>query len=163
MSTATGKISLKLKQKPESKPEKTYYVAEGTMSATFYKEYVRGAAAPAVAKRIKQYWKDHDDEDGESFIEYKVFAVENANDTLVTYTECWLLEYEVGYLPIFVMGINTSSCYAACRCDMDREIEEGDDVKTQYTLDEICELLTPPINKEKIKSSFDRLARGRCE
>jgi hypothetical protein len=159
---STPKISLKLKQKPEPKPEKTYYLAEGTMDAKFYKEYLRGAAAAAVVKRIKQYWKDLDDEDDEeSFLEYKVFAVENANDNVVEYTECWLLDYENGYLPIFVLGINTSSCYAARRCHMDIEIEDGSEIaKTQYTLDEICELLADSVNKEKFKSNFDLLARG---
>ena len=120
------------------------------MTSHFYKEYLEGHASESVATRIKQYWKDINDEEGEP-LEYKVFAVPNANDSNVEYTECWLLDFQTGYLPIFIKNINTSSCYAACRCGMDREIEECDDVKTDYTLEEICDILAPSVKKDSFK------------
>jgi hypothetical protein len=157
----SGKISLKLKQKPTAETEKTYYLAEGMMTSHFYKEYLEGHASEAIAKKVRKYWKDIDEEEGEP-LEYRVFAVPNANDSVVEYTECWLLDNEDGYLPIFIGGINTSSCYAACRCGMDREIEECDDVKTEYTLDEICECLVPSVKKDTFKGVvIDTLGCGR--
>ena len=143
--TATEKLRIVLKIVPE--PEKTYYVAEGTMDSHFFKEYLEEKCGKKVLQRIKKYWTTMDDEEEGEGLEYKVFGIENTDDKEWEYSECWLLDNEGGYVPIFVTGINTSSCYAAGRCGMDREIEEGDDVKTQYTLDEICEMLAPCVSK----------------
>jgi len=167
MSTATQpkKISLKLKSKPAPPPEKTYYLAEGMMDSEFYTTYLEDKCGKGFRERIRKYWKDIDEkeegQEGEP-LEYKVFALENANDNVVEYTECWLLDFQQGYLPIIVGGINTSSCYAACRCGMDREIEEQD-FKTQYTLEEICDILAPCVSKEGFLKAVTRLEKGETE
>ena len=162
MSTAPKKISLKLKQKPAPEPEKTYYVSFGMMDSEFFTNYLEDRCGKGFLQRIRKYWKDVDEEEGEG-LEYKVFALENANDNVVEYTECWLLDYENGYLPIIVGGINTSSCYAGRRLHMDREIEEDDDVKTQYTLEEICETLAPCVSKEGLRKAVTRLEKGETD
>ena len=155
--TPTKKISLKLKSKPAPPPEKTYYLAEGTLYSEFFTTYLEDKCSKGILGKIRKYWKDIDEEEGEG-LAYKVFALENANDNVVEYTECWLLEYETGYIPIIVTGINTSSCYAGRRLYMDREIEECDNVKTQYTLDEISEILAPCFSKGGFCEIVEKLA-----
>ena len=161
MSTQPKKISLKLKSKPAPPPEKTYYLAEGTLDSEFFTTYLEDKCGKGFLQRIRKYWKDVEEE-GEG-LAYKVFALENSNDNVVEYTECWLLEFQTGYIPIIVGGINTSSCYAARRLYMDREIEECDDVKTQYTLDEICDILAPSVSKEGFRKWVTRLEKGETE
>jgi hypothetical protein len=178
MSTPTApKISLKLKQKPEPKPEKTYYLAEGLMDSEFFKNYLEDRCGKGFLQRIRKYWKDLDDEEEGEGLEYKVFALENANDNVVEYTECWLLDYENGYIPIIVGGINTSSCYAGRRLHMDRDTadtsnwlpmerefrEVMEDYKTHYTLNEICEMLAPCVSKEGLRKAVTRLEKGETD
>lgn len=171
--TATGKLRIVLKKNPLTtmvvipptpKPEKTYYLAEGMMDSEFFNNYLEDHCGKGFLPRIRKYWKDIDEEEGES-LEYKVFALENANDNVVEYTECWLLDFQTGYIPIIVGGINTSSCYAGRRLHMDREIEQEEDdlLKTQYTLEEICEMLAPCVSKEGFRKAVTRLEKGETE
>ena len=117
------------------------------MDSHFFKEYLEEECSKGLLAKIRKYWTTMDDEEDDQGLEYKVFGIKNTNDRETEYTECWLLDNVDGFIPIFVTGINTSSCYAMVRSGMDREIEEDDDVKTQYTLDEICELLAPCVSK----------------
>ena len=172
MSTSTKKLRIVLKTNPLTtmivipppapKPEKTYYLAEGMMDSEFFKTYLEDKCAKGFLQRIRKYWKDVDEEEGEG-LEYRVFSIPNANDRVVEYTECWLLDFQQGYLPIIVGGINTSSCYAGRRLYMDRDIEEGDDFKTQYTLEEICDILAPCVSKEGLRKGITRLEKGETE
>jgi hypothetical protein len=139
------------------KPEKTYYHSEGLMDSYFFKNYLEEKCSKGILQRIKKYWTTMDDEEDDQGLEYKVFGIENTNDRETEYTEFWLLDNEGGYIPIFVTGINTSSCYAMVRSGMDREIEDGDDVKTQYTLDEICDLLIPQISKASVCGIIEKM------
>ena len=167
MSTSTKKLRIVLKTNPLTtmivipppapKPEKTYYLAEGMMDSEFFKTYLEDKCAKGFLQRIRKYWKDVDEEEGEG-LEYRVFSIPNANDRVVEYTECWLLDNEGGYVPIIVTGINTSSCYAARRCGMDREWEEGDDVQTQYTLDEIADLMIHQVSNPGFCEMIQNLA-----
>ena len=163
MSTQPKKISLKLKSKPAPPPEKTYYINEGTLDSEFFTTYLEDKCGKGFLQRIRKYWKDVDEEEGEG-LEYKIFALENANDNgVVEYTECWLLEYETGYIPIVVGLVNISSCYSTRRLYMDRVFGECDDVKTLYTLDEICDILAPCVSKEGFRKAITRLEKGETE
>lgn len=114
-----------------------YYMNNGSMDRHFFDEYLAENASKVVLQKINEYWTDEED-----FLEYKVFGLENPSDRKVLeYSECWILDYTDGYLPIVATGINTSSCYSMCRCGMDRELDD-DEEPERLTLDEICELMS---------------------
>ena len=141
--------------------EQTYHLADGMMSSNFFTEYLEVNMVGMGYEKLREYWSDMHDEDGEP-LEYKVFRVKNHRDSEVEYSECWLLECDDGYVPVFVLNINTSSGYSMCRCGMDRELEECDDVKTEYTLDEIAEMLVQcDVNKDRFKDTItETLGKG---
>jgi hypothetical protein len=142
--------------------EQTYHLADGMMSSNFFTEYLepKMVGMTKCYEKLSEYWSDMHDEDGEP-LEYKVFSVKSHNDSEVEYSECWLLECGDGYIPVFVLNINTSSCYSMCRCGMDRELEECDDVKTEYTLDEIAEMLVECVKKDIFKDTItETLGKG---
>lgn len=142
--------------------EQTYHLADGLMSSNFFTQYLeeKMAGMTKCYEKLSEYWSDMHDEDGEP-LEYKVFGVKNHSDSEVEYSECWLLECDVGYIPVFVLNINTSSGYSMCRCGMDRDLEECDDVKTEYTLDEIAEMLVECVKKDIFKDTItETLGKG---
>lgn len=139
--------------------EQTYYLADGMMSPDFFTEYLEGTMAGMTKcrEKLNEYWTPMDDE----YLEYKVFSVKNHSDSAVEYSECWLLDCADGYIPVFILNINTSSGYSMCRCGMDRELDECDDVKTEYTLDEIAEMLVECVNKDIFKKTItETLEKG---
>ena len=114
-----------------------YYMNSGSMDRHFFDEYLAENASKVMLQKINEYWTDEED-----FLEYKVFGLENPSDRKgLEYSECWMLDYTDGYLPIVVCGVNTSSCYSMCRCGMDRELDD-DEEPERLTLDEISELMS---------------------
>jgi hypothetical protein len=114
-----------------------YYLNEGCMERHFFDEYISENASDEIIAKIEEYWTDP-----EEFLEYKVFGLENPTDRKgLEYSECWLLDYKDGYLPVIHTGINSSSRYSMCRCGMDRELDD-DEEQERLTLDEICEMMS---------------------
>lgn len=114
-----------------------YYLNEGCMERHFFDEYISENASDAIIAKIEEYWTDP-----EEFLEYKVFGLENPTDRKgLEYSECWLLDYKDGYLPVVATGINSSSRYSMCRCGMDRDLDD-DEEPERLTLDEICEMMS---------------------
>jgi hypothetical protein len=154
---------LKISSVKTMQAEQTYHLADGMISSNFFTQYLepKMVGMTKCYEKLSQYWSDMHDEDGEP-LEYKVFRVKNITDSEVEYSECWLLECDVGYIPVFVLSINTSSGYSMCRCGMDRELEECDDVKTEYTLDEIAVMLVQcGVNKDGFKDTItETLGKG---
>jgi len=114
-----------------------YYLNEGCMERHFFDEYISENASDEIIAKIEEYWTDP-----EEFLEYRVFGLENPTDRKgLEYSECWLLDYKDGYLPVIHTGINSSSRYSMCRCGMDRELDD-DEEQERLTLDEICEMMS---------------------
>lgn len=131
----------------------TYYINSGCMERSFFDEYLKDNATRPVLQKIIDYWTDE-----EECLEYKVFGLDNPNDRKkLEYSECWLLDYKDGYLPLIVCGINTSSCYSMCRCSMDRELDD-DEEPEKLTLDEIGEMMSEGY-KGSTKTTIQKIER----
>ena len=121
----------KMKEEAETK---TYYVYEGLIEREFFDDYLVKDVSKQVLQKINKYWSDHDEP-----LEYKVFKF---NCTETNYSECWLLDYDGGYLPLLKYDIHINSCYDLSRMNMDRESDEEDEDDCQeLTLDEISEMM----------------------
>ncbi len=130
-----------------------YYIDTGCMNRNFFDEYLADKATKAVLQKIKEYWSDP-----EEFLEYYAFRLDNPTDRKgLEYSECWLLDYKDGYLPLIATGINTSSCYSMCRCGMDRELDE-DEEPQRLTLDEICEMMSDKY-KTTLKTTVENIEK----
>ena len=130
-----------------------YYIDTGCMNRNFFDEYLADNATKAVLQKIREYWSDP-----EEFLEYSAFRLENPTDRKgLEYSECWLLDYKDGYLPLIATGINTSSRYSMCRCGMDRELDEDEEPQT-LTLDEICELMSDKY-KTTLKTTVENIEK----
>jgi hypothetical protein len=142
-----GDAKSKSRRDTITKSTMAYYLSDGTMTNEKFKEYIQADC--------QTEWQQYFDLEKGSDIEYKVFRFLNKDDKECEFSECWLLDSSIGYLPVIKTRINTSSRYSLWRCGMHEEEsgDESEEKEKSWTLDEICDLLAP----YTIKSSFKKI------
>ena len=139
-----GDAKSKSRRDTIKKSTMAYYLSDGTMTNEGFKEYIQADC--------QTEWQQYFDLEEGSYIEYKVFRFLNKDDKEWEFSECWLLDSSIGYLPVIKTRINTSSQYSSWRCGMyEEESERSDESEKPRTLDEICDLLAPYTTKSSFK------------
>ncbi len=113
----------------------------GSMDKDFFDNYIKDH----IQKNL--HIKCNNILDNEGFIEYYSIGIDS--DRIACYSELWLLDINLDaglYLPVFIENINTSSCYALSRCNMD-----NDDDDNFKSIDEILNMC-PKSCREQINN-----------
>lgn len=130
--------------------EKKYYLASGIIGKSFYEDYIKEEVSKAIQAKFKALLKDEED-----FIEYYRVSIDNPNDRAMEFSCLWFFDInlEKGYMPVFISGVNTSSCLALEMCGMDRDEEDEED--EGLTLEELLEYA--PNGSKKSKEIIKKL------
>jgi len=133
-------LAYKLNELNYKKKEKKFYYKSRTIDLAFYNEYIEKRICKQSKKIINEMWKDLDDD--EKLIDIKTIYFRESND--LTYTELILLDTDLGYIPVIIENINTSSPYCLEKsnydydCNYDTDDEYNDEINNNMiTLDYI--------------------------
>ena len=129
--------------------EKKWYVSSGSISKDFYKNYISSNIQTQFKKKFNQIFKDNQDE-GDNFVDYYRISVDNKNDAGYQFSSLWFFDIDLkkGHLPVYLSGVNTSSCLAMEMSGMDSEWEED----KHFTLEEILDLCPCETSKGTIRN-----------
>jgi hypothetical protein len=135
---------------PVVEPENSlFYLSSGSISKTFYENYIKEEISKKTQKKFEDLLKDED----EDYIEYYRVGIDNPTDRDCEFSSLWFFDInlEKGYMPVFKSGVNTSSYMAMEMCGMDRE-DEDDITKS---LEELLEYA--PNGSEKSKELLKKV------
>jgi hypothetical protein len=132
--------------------EKKWYVNSGSISKDFYKNYISSNIQPQSKKKFNQIFKDNQDE-GDNFVDYYRISVNNKNDAGYEFSSLWFFDIDLkkGHLPVYLSGVNTSSCLAMEMCGMDNDWEE----EQHFTLEEILDLCPCETSRKTIRNLLE--------
>ena len=126
--------------------ENKWYLNSGCIGKDFYENYIKEKYNKTTQSKFEKLLQDGDD-----YIDYYRVGIENPNDNEWEFSQLWFFDInlDIGYMPLFISGINTSSCLAFELCGMDRD--EEDDEDNWKTMEEIMELAPNGGEKSKLK------------
>jgi hypothetical protein len=133
--------------------EKKWYVNSGSISKDFYKNYISSNIQTQSKKKFNQIFKDNEDE-GDNFVDYYRISVDNKNDAGNQFSSLWFFDIDLkkGHLPVYLSGVNTSSCLAMEMCGMDRDWEI---LEQNFTLEEILDLCPCETSRKTIRNLLE--------
>ena len=122
-----------------TKLKMSFYLNSGIIGKSFYESYIKHHLSKKIQKKFEALLKDEDD----YFIDYYRVGISNPDDRAWEFSSLWFFDIGLkkGYMPVFITGINTSSCLAMELCGMDRDDDEGDEI--EKTLEELLEHFCP--------------------
>jgi hypothetical protein len=112
-----------------------YYLSYSSIDKDFFDTYIKHHIQKNLHKKCMNIL------DNEEFIE--CYSVGIKSERVACYSELWFLDINLKpglYLPVFISDINTSSCYALYRCNMDNDNESinEDNYKSINELVDMC-------------------------
>jgi hypothetical protein len=133
--------------------EKKWYVNSGSISKDFYKNYISSNIQPQFKKKFNQIFKDNCEDEGDNFVDYYRISVNNKNDAGYEFSSLWFFDIDLkkGHLPVYLSGVNTSSCLAMEMCGMDNDWEE----EQHFTLEEILDLCPCETSRKTIRNLLE--------
>jgi hypothetical protein len=149
----SNRIKELLKIVPIIEEEKKWYVNSGSISKDFYKNYISSNIQTQSKKKFNQIFKDNEDE-GDNFVDYYRISVDNKNDAGNQFSSLWFFDIDLkkGHLPVYLSGVNTSSCLAMEMCGMDRDWEI---LEQNFTLEEILDLCPCETSRKTIRNLLE--------
>ncbi len=134
----------------ETNKNECFCVANGIIGKDFYNNYIKEEVSKETHAKFKALLKDEED-----YIEYDRGTISNPADAKNHFSSLWFFDINLqkGYMPVYLSGVNTSSCLAMEMSCMDRECEDEEDEK--ISLEEILEYA--PNGSEKSKETIKKL------
>ena len=125
--------------------EEKLYLNRGCIGKDFYENYIKDKYDKKVKSKFEKILQDED-----NYIDYYRVGIENPSDNKWEFSQLWFFDInlDIGYMPCFISGINTSSCLALELCGMDGDDEDDED--NWKTMEELMEFAPNGSNKSKM-------------
>ena len=104
--------------------EQKFYLASALIGKYFYEKYIKNEVSKTTQTKFEALLNDDED-----FIEYYWTNISNPDDSAFEFTSLWFFDINLGsgwYMPVFISGVNTSSCLALEFCGMEDDDKDED-------------------------------------